>query len=501
MGKKTLYFDSFCGLESYAAVEDGRLTEFNYESQHRVNIIGNIYKGKVTDVLNGMQAAFVNCGLERNCYLSVEDLFPDKNKYDGGDVDIPKELNLKVGDEILVQVVKAPVGKKGAKVTTALSFVGKYLIYMPNTPFIGVSRKIHDPELRKNLIFTASRKCRGNEGLIVRTAAPYANRKESDAEIDYYRRMYCTILERFKKADIGEILYTDYTLFMRVMRDTMLFDVEKIYAGNKFVYDRVIDMIKVTNMRARVRDVILYDKGTDMFFDLGLTPQIDKLVSPRVELENGAYLIIEKTEALTAIDVNTGKFTGDDSLEHTVYYTNILAAREIARQVRLRNIGGIIVVDFIDMDNEKHRDALVEELKKALENDKTKCNVLPMSKFGLVEFTRKRTGPSTVSQFSHPCRHCGGTGTAFMPEFIVLQIRAHLLDSLSKGNKVICIDMNNVVAEKLTSWRELVEEIREKYPLARVYIIPHRTYHDNHFTIRADQSSSFPVPQDGLLLY
>ena len=148
MGKKTLYFDRFCGMESYACVEDGKLTEFNYESKNRVNIIGNIYKGRVTDVLNGMQAAFVNCGLERNCYLSAEDLVPDKSKYDG-EADIPAELNLKVGDEILVQVVKAPVGKKGAKVTTALSFVGKYLIYMPNTPFIGVSRKIRDGELPK----------------------------------------------------------------------------------------------------------------------------------------------------------------------------------------------------------------------------------------------------------------------------------------------------------------------------------------------------------------
>ena len=499
MGKKTLYFDRFCGMESYAAVEDGKLTEFNYESRHRVNIIGNIYKGRVTDVLNGMQAAFVNCGLERNCYLSVEDLFPDKNKYDGSEVDIPAELNLKVGDEILVQVVKAPVGKKGAKVTTALSFVGKYLIYMPNTPFIGVSRKIHDAELRKTLMISATRKCRGSEGMIVRTAAPYANRKQADAELDYYRRLYRAMLDKFKKVPVGEILYTDYPLFMRVMRDTLLFDVEKIYVGNSAVYERMTDLIKAT--ATKVRGVELYDKGTDMFYDLGLTPQILELVSPRVELENGAYLIIEKTEALTVIDVNTGRFTGDDSLEHTVYYTNILAAREIARQVRLRNIGGIVVVDFIDMDDDKHRAALVEELERALENDKTKCNVLPMSKFGLVEFARKRTGPSVTSQFVRPCRYCGGSGAAFVPEFTILKIRAHLLDLLSKGNRVVCIDMNAAIADKLVTWRELVDEVQERYPLARVYIIPHRTYHDDHFTLRSDLSPTFPIPQDGIQLY
>ena len=499
MGKKTLYFDSFCGMESYAAVEDGKLTEFNYESKNRVNIIGNIYKGKVTDVLNGMQAAFINCGLERNCYLSVEDLFPDKNKYDGGEVDIPAELNLKVGDEILVQVVKAPVGKKGAKVTTALSFVGKYMIYMPNTPFIGVSRKIHDPELRKNLIFMGSKMCRGDEGMIIRTAAPYANRREAGAELDYYRRIYRAILDNFKKAPVGAILYTDYPLFMRVLRDTLLSDVERIYVGSKDVYDRLTQIIKITG--TKVRSVVLHDKGTDMFYDLGLSNQITGLVSPRVELDNGAYLIIEKTEALTVIDVNTGKFTGDDSLEHTVYYTNILAAREIARQVRLRNIGGIIVVDFIDMDDEKHREALTLELEKALENDKTRCNVLPMSKFGLVEFTRKRTGPSVATQFVRPCRYCNGTGVAYVPEMTILKIRAHLLDLLSKGNRVVCIDMNANAADRLLTWRELIEETQEKYPLARIYVIPHRTYHDDHFTLRAELSSSFPIPREGVQLY
>ncbi len=499
MGKKTLYFDSFCGMQSYAAVENGKMSEFNYESQNRVNIIGNIYKGKVTDVLNGMQAAFVNCGLERNCYLSVEDLFPDKNKYDGGDVDIPAAFDLKVGDEILVQVVKAPVGKKGAKVTTALSFVGRYLIYMPNTPFIGVSRKIRDGELRKNMIFSAGKMCRGNEGMIVRTAAPYANRKQYAAELDYYRRLYLAIVDKFRRTPVGDILYSDSPLFMRVLRDTMLFDVEKIYVGDKAIYDSLVDIIKITN--TRMRNVELYDKGTDMFYELGLSPQIAELSSPRVQLDNGGYLVIEHTEALTAIDVNTGKFTGEDSLEHTVYYTNILAAREIARQVRLRNIGGIVVVDFIDMDSEKHRAAIVEELEKALDGDKSKCNVLPMSDIGLVEFTRKRTGPSIMNLFIRPCRHCGGSGSASTPEATILKVRAHLLHSLAEGNRVVCIDMNAAVAEAMAAWSALVEELQQKYPLARIYLIPHRTYHDDHFNLRADQSPSFPVPQDRIQLY
>lgn len=499
MGKKTLYFDSFCGMESYAAVENGKLVEFNYETQGRTNIIGNIYKGKVTDVLNGMQAAFVNCGLERNCYLSVEDLFPDKNKYDGSEVDIPSQLHLKVGDEILVQVVKAPVGKKGAKVTTALSFVGQYLIYMPATPFIGVSRKIRDNELRKNLIFGASRLCRGDEGMIIRTAAPYANRKQAEAEVNYYRSLYKAILESFKSVPVGSILFTDYPLFMRVLRDTLLSDVEKIYVGNRMIYQKLCEITKISGRK--VRSIELYERGTDMFYELGLSPQIIELVSPRVELENGGYLLIEKTEALTVVDVNTGKFIGDDSLEHTVYYTNILAAREIARQVRLRNIGGIVVVDFIDMDDEKHREALVEELEKALESDKSKCNVLPMSRFGLVEFTRKRTGPSPIAQLTRPCRHCGGTGITASAELTVLKIRAKLLNALHDGKMTACIDMNAVVAEKFTGWKEMIDEMREFYPLARVYIVPHRTFHDDYFTLRADNCAALPVPDGAILLF
>ncbi len=499
MSKKTLYFDRFCGVESYAVVEDGQLAEFNYESQNRKNIIGNIYKGRVTDVLNGMQAAFVNCGLERNCYLSVEDLFPDKNKYDGSDVDIPRELDLKVGDEILVQVVKAPVGKKGAKVTTALSFVGKYLIYMPTTPFIGVSRKIHDQELRKTLIFTAGRKCRGDEGLIIRTAAPYANRRQAEEEMNFFRKIYRAILDKFKKSPVGEILYTDYPMFMRVMRDTLLFDVEKIYVGNRDIYERLTELVRVTG--AKVHDIELHDNGTDMFYDLGLSPQITGLASPRAELANGAYLIIEKTEALTVIDVNTGKFTGDDSLEHTVYYTNILAAREIARQVKLRNIGGIVVVDFIDMDNERHRVSLVEELQKALDDDRCKCTVLPMSKFGLVEFTRKRTGPSITAQLINPCRYCGGTGISFAPEMAIFKMRAYLMEALSKGSRVVFIDLNAGTAERIMNWSELKENIAQYYPSARIYLVPHRTYHENHFTLRTENSPTYSVPAGGMLLY
>ncbi|MGN0813684.1 MAG: Rne/Rng family ribonuclease [Candidatus Coproplasma sp.] len=500
MSRKTLYFDSVCGTDSYAIVEDGKLNEFSYEPSDRPSIVGNIYKGKVTNVLNGMQAAFVNCGLERNCYISVEDLFPDHTKYDGKEVDIPTELKLNPGDEIMVQVVKAPVGKKGAKVTTNLSFVGKYTIYMPTTPFVGVSRKIADEELRKNLLYGAEKVKRGNEGLIVRTAAPYADRKEKLDELNYCRKLYQSVSAKFKSAAVGDLLYSDYPQYIRVLRDTMLFDVDKIHVGTPQLEKGVNEFIKL-NPRGGRKPVILHDHGTDMFYSLGLAGQILSLTEPRVDLENGAYLIIEKTEALTVIDVNTGKFIGDDSLEHTVYCTNILAAREIARQVRLRNIAGIIVVDFIDMSNENHRKALVEELERALESDKAKCHVLPMSKIGLVEFTRKRVGTSIQSQLSRPCKHCNGSGHTRIPEFTLMDLRARLLDLLHKGNKAVCIDMNFEVANRLLNWKECIEDIKNSYPQARVYITAHRTFHEDAISFRVENSPTISLPEGTVLLY
>lgn len=500
MSKKTLYFDSMCGKEVYAVTEDGKLSEFNFEALDRGNIVGNIYKGKVTNVLNGMQAAFVNCGLERNCYISVEDLFPDHSKYDGTEIDIPSTLNLNVGDEILVQVVKAPVGKKGAKVTTNLSFVGKYIVYMPTTPFAGVSRKIEDDELKESLLMNCSRIRRGNEGIIVRTAAPYADRKEKLKELNYFRKLYQNIKEKFENAEVGELLYSDYPLYMRVLRDTFAFDIDKVYVGNKQLEEGVNEIISASSKGMR-RPVVLHDGGTDMFYELGLSAQISEILEPHVDLDNGAYLIIEKTEALTVIDVNTGKFTGGDSLEQTVYYTNILAAREIARQVKLRNIGGIVVVDFIDMNDAKHQKALVEELSKALDNDKAKCRVLPMSKFGLVEFTRKRVGSSPTALLTRPCRYCRGSGYMRTQEMIIFELRAKLLDLLHKGNKTICIDLNFDVANRLCGWQELIDGIKAQYPNARVYVTGHRTYHENTVNFRIENSSTITLASGTVLLY
>jgi ribonuclease G len=224
-----------------------------------------------------------------------------------------------------------------------------------------------------------------------------------------------------------------------------------------------------------------------------------EIMRPRIELENGAYIIIEKTEALTTIDVNTGKFIGEDSLEETVYQTNILAAIEIARQVRLRNIGGIVVVDFIDMANDEHRNAVVETLKNSLATDRAKCKVATMSEFGLVEFTRKRVGVSPVNIMTNTCKYCGGAGDTRSQEFILFDVRARLLELLSGGNDSITIDMNYNLAHKLIAWSEMVESIKVSYPNAKITIVPHRTYHED--TITYTVAPNLETPQNSMVLY
>lgn len=482
MSKKTIYIDGYCGYLVVAVTENGKLTEFSFEKREQGSVCGNVYKGKVVSVLPGMQAAFIDCGLLRNCYFSAEDLLAEAEKYDGERSQFPE---LCEGDEVLVQVTKPPVGKKGARVTTQLSFIGKTVIYMPETPFVGVSRKISDEELRKNLLFSAKKLKGGDEGIIVRTAAPYAKRKDVENEIEYLRGVYKCVKEKFKTAECGTLLYADATLPVKVLRETLSRDIDRVIVGSKHLQGL---MTEVTQISPATDTRIVYNEsGRDLLDEAGLSAQINEMTSPRVELENGAYLVIEKTEALTVIDVNTGKFTGDYSLEQTVYQTNISAAREIARQVKLRNIGGIVVVDFIDMDKPAHNKALVAELERALSDDKAKCRVSPMSKFGLVEFTRERVGSSPLSAMLKPCRNCRG-GKVRAPEFIILTARAKILNELYNGATRVRVDLNSTVYNKLACWEEFLQDIKARYPKAELYAAPHKSYGDEQIVCKTDFS-------------
>lgn len=493
--KKTIYFDSYCGYTVAVICENGKVTEFSFEKEKKSCAVGNIYKGRVESVLNGMQAAFINCGLERNCFLSADDFLPDSEKYEGADDYEYSFPELKAGDEILVQIAKLPVGKKGAKVTTRLSFVGNYLILLPGSPFIGVSRKIDDEELRHNLAHTAKQMKDGDEGIVVRTAASYARHHNIKREYVYLKKLYNELLEKSKSAETG-LLYTDDFLAVRVLRDVLSRDIDTIVVGNAKLKESVERLLELYPSETHL-PVVLHDTDRDMFAETGISKQIAEIASPRVDLENGGYIIIEKTEALTVVDVNTGKFTGDYNLEQTVYHTNLLAAREIARQVRLRNVGGIVVVDFIDMNSVAHNRALVEELERLLKADKAKCAVSPMSQFGLVEFTRKRIGATPLSSMIKPCKHCNDAGYTLTEEYVVMGLRAKLLNIFADGAKSVRIDMNADVFNKLLSWREILADLKARAAGVNVYAVPHRTYHEEQLNIRLND---FDIPSDAVKL-
>ncbi|MDE6374075.1 MAG: ribonuclease E/G, partial [Clostridia bacterium] len=348
--------------------------------------------------------------------------------------------------------------------------------------------------------FSAKKQLNEGEGVIVRTAAPYAVLSEKKSEINYFRRVYENILARFDGARVGEMLYSDAPLYMRVLRDLMLKNGDEIHVGSSALYESIKQLTANYSVPSQLK-LVMHDEHTDLFYSEGLYDQFSSSLETKVELSNGAYLVIDRTEALTVIDVNTGKFTGDDSLEHTVYCTNVLAAREIARQVKLRNMGGLFVVDFIDMSDEKHRQAISDELEKALRADKSKCKVLPMSKFGLVEFTRKRTGVAASDLMLKTCGCCGGAGVTRSHENILAEFRARLLETLSGGASTVCADLNFEIADKLMGYTALKNNIAALYPQARVYIIFHRTYREDCMYFRKVDSPAFTLPEGAVLLY
>lgn len=455
--KKTLYFDRICDISAYAVTEDGRLTECAFSKDDGTPEVGNIYRGTVVNVLDGMQAAFVNCGLERNCYLAADDMCGSVAP--GG---------VKEGDEIMVQVLKPPCGRKGAKVTMKISLVGRSLIYLPNSDFVGISHRIGDDELKSSLIMAARRHRREGEGLVVRNSAPFCRYETITAELNFLRKVYRNIEKNYAEARTGTLIYSDFSMPARVLRDYVPSDVEQIVTGCADLLDGLEEIMIASGDKATIK---VHEGRRDMFEETGLLAQVRNACLPRVNIEGGAYLIIERTEALTSVDVNTGGFVGADNLEYTVYHTNLAAAREIARQVKLRDIGGIVVVDFIDMASTAHRKAIVAELEKELAKDGAPFRVLPMSEFGLVQFTRKRMGAGLAEFALKKCSRCGAT-TDFSDDFSVLEARAAMLKALDGGTKKLCAELPAETCAAIAAKSGLGDDVKRRFPDAEVYLLP-----------------------------
>lgn len=396
-----------------AIIEDEKVVEVLIEREEERRINANIYKGKVANVLPGMESAFVNIGLEKNAFLYVNDLREFEEKYLDGicNSERPIEDILTVGDEVVVQVLSEPRGTKGARVTTHYTIPGKYLVLMPNNNHIAISKKIKEEEERNRLEEIVRDLKPENMGVIIRTAAQGKSIFHFEREMEYLVKKWEDIEKKTSTAKIGEVLYKDNGIVATVLRDIFSNEIDELVIDNEEAYWEVIDYINAFSEKTLKTKIKLYnDDEIGIFERYGIEKEIENALKEEVRLECGGYLVIQKTEALISIDVNTGKNTGSYNLEQTVLNTNLEAAREIPRQLRLRNLGGIIIIDFIDMRLEEDKLKVLEALGQNLSKDRIKNNIVHFTDLGLIEMTRKRTGKPLYNYFQERCPMCEGTG-------------------------------------------------------------------------------------------
>lgn len=392
-----------------AVLENDLLTEYFVQDREDRQTVRNIYKGRVLNVLPGMQAAFVDIGQPKNAFIYIDDLLPahleQQPKVKPSISDI-----VNVGDELLVQVVKEALGTKGARVTTHYSLPGRWLVYMPEADYVAVSRKIHDDTERERLKNIAEQIRLRGEGLIIRTAAHGVSEKAIYHDLQRLRHEWKDVLKRGKQTTAPCELYHDLAMLPRLIRDLMTEEVEELLIDSEKIAQRIVDSLHQYSPGLVERVKLVQDKRS-LFAIEGIYDQIDQSFRRKLWLPSGGYLIIDQTEALTVIDVNTGKYTGSVDLEHTVLATNLEAAALIARILRLRDIGGIIIIDFIDMEQEMHRDLVAEQLTHHVSRDRTKCNVVGWTNLGLLEITRKKVREQhQLGGSDHTCPTCGGSG-------------------------------------------------------------------------------------------
>ncbi len=386
-----------------AVTAAGTAQELLIERAASRGLVGNIYMGRVARVLPGMQSAFVEVGLERAAFLHVADIWDRR--------DTPIEKTLSEGQPILVQVVKDPIGSKGARLSTQVSIAGRLLVYLPQDPHIGISQKIEDENGRVALRERLKELLPSDEkgGFILRTLAENAPEEELRADLGYLRELWSAIKQRSLGADPPLLLYQDLSLAQRVLRDMVTVNTSRVLIDSRENFQKLAAFAE--RYMPQVRGRLEHYTGERPLFDLhNVEPEIEKALSRRVELKSGGYLIIDQTEAMTTIDVNTGGFVGSRNFDDTVFKTNLEAAQAIARQLRLRNLGGIIILDFIDMDSVEHRNAVLDELRRALARDRTRITLNGFTALGLVEMTRKRTRESLAHVLCEPCPTCAGRG-------------------------------------------------------------------------------------------
>lgn len=482
-------------MGSVALLEDGVLKEFYVEDSNLELVTGDIYKGRVVNVLPGLESAFVDIGKGKNGFLAASDML-DKRTALVRSGQLPTQLDVVAGEYVLVQAIKEPTETKGARLSANLSIPGRYIVYMPTVDFLGVSNKIADDSERERLLeLLAKNRPAPTCGLIARTAAKDAPVSEIVDEIKYFTGIYEGILQKFHNTDGVDKLFSDGDLIFRSVRDLLNSTVDEIVCNSYAVAEK-LNAHLASNLAHAVK-VSVADK-VDVLKQYGVLGEAEKLLHSKVELRSGGNLVIDYTEALTVIDVNSARFIGDGDREKTIFETNCEAASEIARQLRLRNIGGMIVIDFIDMSDPVHNEEVVEILRRETAPDRVRTRILPMTELGLVQMTRKKMGKEIQSMLMTQCAECRGSGKVQSPNFMMRKIKSRLVDVFDdENNAAAVVSVSPALFEQL-SCREWKIELNRTG--AVVYLVVDREIGVNSFKVSAKSEKVLSFPGGAYLL-
>jgi ribonuclease G len=482
-----------------ALLENGHIAELYIERSRERGLVGNIYQGRVIRVLPGMQAAFVDIGLDKAAFLYVADVLDEMDavaQFVEGGGPLAKENEnseatplppiedlLQEGQELLVQIAKEPLGTKGARITAHISLPGRHLVYMPTVDHIGISRRIENEEEKERLRAIVESIRPPGSGFIVRTAAEGKSEYDLLADMEFLIGLWEGIVERKEGRKAPALIHSDLDVTSKVLRDILTEEIDRIVVDKQEEYDKITRFI--ATFMPKLKYVIeLHDTDEPIFDAFGLEVEIARAIGRKVWLKCGGYIIIEQTEALTAIDVNTGRFVGKHNLEDTILKTNLEALREVAFQLRLRNIGGLIIIDFIDMEKEAHREKVHSALEEVLKYDKARTNILKISELGLVEMTRKRVRESIGRLLCEPCHYCEGKGYIKSRMTMAYEMFRELQRSISTlpGEKITLLVHPDVAALLCDEERGGIEELEERF-IKKIQITARPGFHQEQFEI------------------
>ena len=470
-----------------AMIQQGRLVEFYVERVKDRGITGNIYKGKIVRVLPGMQSAFVEIGVQRTSFLHVSDIKEPPDEFEEEDEEHQKHADVRIqdlikeGQEIMVQAAKEPIGTKGARVTSYISIPGRYLVFMPTYDKIAISRRISSEKERKRLREIVSSMRPQGCGFIIRTVCDGMPKEDIQADMEFLIKLWNSIQKKKDQVRTPGLIWSELDLTLRIIRDLFSKDIDRLVIDSKEEYERAKKFVDEFMPHLSLR--LEFYEGKEEIFDAhGIEIELTDALERRVWLRSGGHIVIDQMEALTAVDVNTGKYVGKKSSEDTIVKTNLEAVKEIVYQLRLRNIGGIIVIDFIDMARAADREKVYNTLKDALKADKARTNILKISELGIVEMTRKRVRESLSQSLCEPCPYCDGNALVKAKDTIIMDIFRELSRELPVRKKKATLYVSPSIAERIKEDPAPLENLEKKFG-KKIIIKPVERFHQERYEI------------------